>query len=408
MKLRVPAATFGAALLALSACSSSGSVAPQSLPLNPAPSTTSIFAAGAGYGTFSLGPNLRRACEPSADPSQAHCLVLVHTDRPATTRLVSGVVPSEIQSAYNLPSSTAGSGQTVAVVDAFDDPNAEADLGAYRAEFGLPACSSSNGCFQKLNEQGVAGSYPAANSGWAVEESLDVDMVSAVCPNCHIILMEASSSSFDDLGATVDEAVKLGAVIVSNSYIGYGATSDKPAKYYNHSGVIITAGAGDEGFGTGEPAGFPTVVSVGGTVLTKGGGSRGYSETAWSGTGSGCMTKQSKPSWQTDKRCKWRTMNDVAAFATDAAIYDTYPSGGWFTVDGTSIATPVIAGVYALAGNANTLDAAQSLYAKGASLFDITSGSNGSCRRKLEYQCTAGPGYDGPTGKGTPNGVSAF
>ena len=401
MKSIVSAAVCGAVILTLAACGSGASgVALPAAGTGPASTT------GIERNPFTPGPNLRRACPVSTEPGMVRCLVLIRTDRSPTQTQVSGHTPADIVSAYNLPSSTSGSGQTVAIVDAFDNPNAESDLAVYRANFGLPACSSSNGCFAKLNENGKPGPYPRPDAGWAVEESLDVDMVSAVCPNCHIILMEGKTSSSKSLGSAVDEAVKMGVTIVSNSYIGYGKQNDKSAPYYDHPGVIMTAAGGDEGYGIGEPAGFPAVVSVGGTNLSQGGGSRGWTETTWSGTGSGCERKQAKPSWQTDNGCKGRTMNDVAAVAADMALYDTYPSGGWFTVDCTSIATPVIAGVYALAGNANTLNAAQSLYAKGASLFDITSGANGSC--SPSYLCTAGPGYDGPTGNGTPNGVSAF
>lgn len=351
---------------------------------------------------------VKHACAPVFTPGVAHCLALVRTDVGFGPN-VSGYGPSELQSAYALPSATQGKGQTVFIVDAYDDPNAEGDLGVYRSTFGLPACTTKNGCFEKLNQHGQAGPYPAANSGWALEESLDVDMVSAICPNCHIVLMESNDSIAQSLGKAVDEAVKLGADVVSNSYIGYGQRGSKNEGHYTHAGVIMTAGGGDTGFRIGEPAGFPGVVSVGGTTLVQSSGSRGWSETAWSGTGSGCEGQLAKPSWQTDRGCKGRTMNDVAAVgdpSTGVAFYDTYPSGGWGEVGGTSVATPIVAGVYALAGNAGTLDAAQSLYAKNAPLFDVTSGSDGECHRT--YLCTAGRGYDGPTGNGTPNGVGAF
>ena len=173
----------------------------------------------------------------------------------------------------------------------------------------------------------------------------------------------------------------------------------------------MTAGGGDDGYGIGEPAGFPGVVAVGGTTLQTANNTRGWSETVWGGTGSGCEKKLAKPTWQTDAGCKGRTMDDVAAVAdpqTGVAVYDTYHEGGWIEVGGTSVATPVIGGVYALAGNATSLNAAQSLYASGASLWDVTTGSDGSCKAKVAYLCTGEVGYDGPTGNGTPNGVSAF
>jgi subtilase family serine protease len=230
---------------------------------------------------------------------------------------------------------------------------------------------------------------------------MDLDMVSASCPNCHILLVEANKSTIHSLGASVDEAVKLGATIVSN---GYGASGTTGSEDYSHAGVIILAASGESGFGVATPAGFPTVVSVGGTSLTQTASGRGWSETAWSGTGSGCTTF-AKPVWQTDHGCAQRTMNDVAAVAdpnTGVAVY----INGWFQFGGTSAATPLLAGVYALAGNASTLDAARSLYQNPSGLFDVTTGSNGTCSKF--YLCNAIAGYDGPTGNGTPNGVSAF
>ncbi|MGC1380861.1 MAG: S8 family serine peptidase [Candidatus Baltobacteraceae bacterium] len=353
-------------------------------------------------------PSVVRACPDSRDPMVAHCLALVRTDT-AGKPGVPGYGPSDLQSAYELPSSTQGSGQLIAIVDAYDDPNAESDLAVYRSNFGLPACNSSNGCFAKVNERGQQSNYPPPDSGWAVEESLDVDMASAICPKCHIVLVEGDSGTLTDLGKSVNEAVHLGANVVSNSYINYNGRAPAGSRYYNHPGTIITAGGGDAGYKVGEPAGYPSVIAVGGTTLLQAKGSRGWSETAWGGTGSGCEDRLAKPSWQKDKGCKGRTMDDVAAVAdpsTGVAVYDSYPSGGWFEVGGTSVATPVIAGVYALAGNEGSLDAGQSLYTGSASLWDVTSGSNGTCKHK--YLCNAGPGYDGPTGNGTPHGVTAF
>lgn len=358
--------------------------------------------------TGGLPRNVVRACAPSRDPDVDACLALIRTDLGAGPT-VSGYGPSQLRSAYGLPSATQGKGQTVAIVDAYDDPNAESDLAVYRSNFGLSKCSTSNGCFMKVNQKGQQGPYPSPNGSWAVEESLDVDMISAICPNCHIILVESNNSRAESLGKAVDEAVRLGADEVSNSYIGYGQRGTKNEPHYQHPGVIETAGGGDAGFRIGEPAGFPEVVSVGGTTLLSANNSRGWTETVWGGTGSGCEGRLAKPSWQIDKGCKGRTMNDVAAVAdpnTGVAVYDTYPSGGWFVIGGTSVATPVIAGVYALAGNANKQDAAKSLYAKGALLWDVTSGSNGTCHHA--YLCNGERGYDGPTGNGTPNGVSAF
>ena len=234
-------------------------------------------------------------------------------------------------------------------------------------------------------------------------------MVSAICPNCSIVFIEANNPSPDNMGKAVDEAVKLGANVVSNSYSGYGMKGLRVASHYDHPGTIITASAGDSGYGFAEPAGFTTVVAVGGTKLITGHNPRGWKETVWDNSGSGCDARMTKPPWQLDSGCAGRTMNDVAALADPAKgvlIFDSYYAKGWMKAGGTSVGAPVIAAVYALAGNAASLNAAQSLYAPGASLWDVTEGSNGVCTRK--YLCNAKVGYDGPTGNGTPNGISAF
>lgn len=322
----------------------------------------------------------------------------------------SGLNPADLQSAYNLPSATAGSGQTIAIVDAYNDPNAESDLAVYRSQFGLPACTTANGCFRKVDQNGGT-NYPRGNSGWAEEISLDLDMVSAVCPNCHILLVEASSNSFTNLGTAVNTAVSLGANAISNSYGGSESSGESSyASYYNHPGHIITASSGDNGYGVEVPAAYNTVVAVGGTSLSRSSTTRGWTETAWSGAGSGCSAYITKPSWQSDSGCARRTVADVSAVAnpsTGVSVYDTYGQGsGWMVFGGTSVASPIIASVYGLAGNASSVNAASSLYSHTGSLYDVTSGSNGSCGGS--YLCTAGTGYDGPTGLGAPNGTGAF
>ena len=194
-----------------------------------------------------------------------------------------GYGPSQLQSAYVLPSSTAGSGQTVAIIDAYNDPNAASDLATYRSSAGLPACG--NGCFSVVNQNGATSPLPssAGTTGWDVEESLDVDMVSAICPLCHIILVEANSPTTQNLGTAVNSAVSLGAKFVSNSYGGWESSSDPSfdTSYYNHPGVAVTASAGDSGFGVEYPAASPYVTAVGGTSLTTASNSRGWSETVW-------------------------------------------------------------------------------------------------------------------------------
>nr|WP_246214162.1 S53 family peptidase [Kitasatospora viridis] len=352
-----------------------------------------------------------------AHPARAARADLASPDASADAT-VSGYGPSDIQSAYNLASaaSSNGAGETVAIVDAQDDPNAESDLAAYRSQFGLPECSSANGCFSKVDENGGT-NYPSPDSGWAGEISLDLDMVSATCPNCNILLVEATSASTQDLGTAVNQAVSMGAKFVSNSYGGSESSDETSAdsSYYNHPGVAITASAGDSAYGVEYPAASPYVTAVGGTSLTQDSSARGWSESVWGtsateGTGSGCSAYEAKPSWQTDSGCSNRTVADVSAVAdpaTGVAVYDTYQASGWNVYGGTSASSPIIASVYALAGNpgANTTPAAD-LYANTSALNDVTTGSNGTC--DPSYLCTAGPGYDGPTGLGTPNGTAAF
>jgi len=328
---------------------------------------------------------------------------------------VSGYGPADLQSAYNLAtaSASAGSGQTVAIVDAYDDPNAEADLGVYRTHFGLASCTTANGCFRKVNQAGTT-SYPTANSGWGQEISLDLDMVSAICPKCHILLVEASSASNADLAASVDEAATLGANAISNSYGGSESSSDVSTYdvHYNHPGVAITASSGDSGYGPQYPAASPYVTAVGGTTLTRDSSARRFTETVWSGAGSGCSAYEPKPTWQHDTGCANRTIADVAADAdpnTGVAVYDSYASKGqkgWLVFGGTSVASPIIASVYALAGNAANVTDGSYPYSHTSNLFDVTSGSNGSCGGT--YLCTGEVGYDGPTGNGTPNGPTGF
>ena len=296
----------------------------------------------------------------------------------------------------------------MAIVDAYDDPNAEADLGVYRAAYGLAPCTTLNGCFRKVNQSGGT-TYPRANTGWAEEISLDVDMVSAVCQNCHILLVEATTNSTTNLIAAEATAGGLGADAISNSW-GAGESSSEATWDNSLPGnVTITASAGDNGYGPSWPAASPKVVSVGGTKLVADASARGWSETVWTGTGSGCSTYESKPSWQADTGCSKRTIGDVAAIAdpaTGVVVYDHYGKSGWMAFGGTSVSSPLIASVYTLAGNSKTATAGKMPYLTPSGLYDVTSGSNGSCTPA--YLCTGQLGYDGPTGLGTPHGIAAF
>jgi subtilase family serine protease len=350
-------------------------------------------------------------CGATWEDARCHAQVTIDaaTGAAAITAAPSGYGPADLRSAYAVPSSS--STATVAIVDAYDNPNVESDLGVYRAQFGLPACTTANGCFRKVDENGGT-SYPRGDTSWGQEINLDVQMVSAICPSCKILLVEASSASFTDLGTAVSTAVKLGAKVVSNSY-GGSESSSAPAQeqqYFNHPGVSITVSSGDGGYGVEFPASSQYVTAVGGTSLKRAATARGWSETAWSGAGSGCSAFITKPTWQKDGGCAKRTVADVAAVAdpsTGVAVYDSYGHGprnkGWLVFGGTSVAAPIIGGLYGIAGNGANASVA---YAHVSSLFDVVSGSNGSCT--VPYLCAAGAGYDGPTGLGTPNGTAAF
>ncbi len=320
-----------------------------------------------------------------------------------------GLHPTDLQSAYALPSSTAGSGQTVGIVVAYDDPDLESDLAVYRSTFGLPPCTSANGCFKKVTN--LLTTLLGGNQGWGQEASLDVDVVSAVCPNCKIVVVEAPIDAPSALLAAAKTAVAHGATVVSNSYSIAEFSSEASSDASYAIGVPFVFGAGDNGYGAGWPAASSHVIAVGGTSLARDGSARGWSETVWAGSGGGCSSYIPKPSWQHDTGCANRTMNDIAAFADPnpgVAVYDSYLSQmpGWRTYGGTSISAPIIAGAIALAGNGkSTLLNAASLYANAGGFNDIAAGANGSC---ATYLCAAVAGYDAPSGNGSPNGVSAL
>jgi N-acetylneuraminic acid mutarotase len=356
-------------------------------------------------------------CEAPSKPGEMACLALVRTDvrgRMGIVPLVdpAGHGPADLQSAYNLPSATGGVGQTIAIVNAFDNPNAEADLAVYRAQYGLPPCTTANGCFRKVNQAGQPSPLPVPNAGWALETALDLDMASAICPNCNILLVEATSNLGSDLFPAVATAASMGAKFISLSWGGSEFSGQTGAEsFFNHPGVAITAAAGNFGFGVSYPSSSQFVTAVGGTSLTRNTGNpRGWTETAWSDGGSGCSAFTPKPTFQADAGCARRTVVDVAAIgdpSTGVAVYNTFQDDGWTVVGGTSTATPIVASTYALAGAPQANTAANSYpYATPNALNDVTSGSNGSCTPA--YLCNAGTGYDGPTGLGTPNGTRAF
>jgi subtilase family serine protease len=319
-----------------------------------------------------------------------------------------GYGPADLRDAYKI-AGTGDSSTIVAIVDAFGYTNAEQDLGVYRAQYGLPACTVGNGCFRKLNQKGKDGGFPVQDDGWALESALDVDMVSAMCPSCKIYLFEANTNLTSNLATAVRTAASMGAHVISNSSGGDESGSEGDEASYKQRGIAVTASSVDSGYGVSFPASSPHVIAVGGTSLLRDGSSRGWSETVWSGAGSGCSTVYAKPKWQKDKGCAMRTVADVSAVAdpnTGVAVYGPIAGllSGWVVVGGTSVAAPLIGGIYGLNGGRVTWG--KQPYKGKAQLFDVTSGSNGDCGGT--YLCTGEPGYDGPTGLGTPNGSGAF
>jgi subtilase family serine protease len=366
----------------------------------------------------------RPVCPGPAAPDNARCAARVVTDskgNPQASTAPKGYGPAQFRGGYGLPAQ-ATTAQTIGIVDAYDDPKIASDLNAYSQQFGLPLCSSSNPCFEKVNQSGsAAGPFPQSNSGWSLEIALDVEVAHAICPNCKILLVEASSNSLANLAAAVNTAAKLGATEISNSYGGGEfslETSELYAASYRHPGIAVTVSSGDSGSGSfGFPAASPDVITVGGTTLTLGAGNAYGSESVWSGAGSGCSLYFGAPEWQSFlSACAGkRGTADVAADAnpsTGAAVYDSIKyqgRSGWFQVGGTSLSSPLVAAVYALAGGLPTgTTAASGLYGHlgdPSVLNDVTSGSNGSCSTIM---CKGAVGYDGPTGVGTPKGIAAF
>jgi subtilase family serine protease len=373
------------------------------------PQPTTNHGAGSYFvSNYQQPGNVRAACGGPAPAGFARCIALVRTDTGGATPMTSSGAygPSDLQAAYALRPKNNGIGQTVAIVDAMNDPTVASDLAQYRTLYHLSAATVANHRFTKVNELGsAAGPFPADDAGWSEEISLDVDMVSAICPNCKILLVEANSASFSDLATAVDTAASLGAVAISNSYGGGefgGETSEE--SHYNHPGVMITASSGDSGYGPQFPAASRYVTAVGGTSLVRVGST--FTESVWGGAGSGCSAYEPKPAWQTDSGCPRRTIADVSAVADPNTGVVVVYNGSEYIFGGTSVSSPIIASVYALAGNANSLVYGSMSYGHLGSLHDITSGSNGSC--SPTYLCQGVSGYDGPTGNGSPNGLDAF
>ena len=402
----------------------------------PSPSAAALIASEAAHDAHASQParttsnsGFKHACRAVIVVGEQSCLALKRDGiRPLAASVSPNAIPagvgygpSQLQSAYGLTSASAsdGAGRTIALVDAYNDPTAASDLAAYRSAAGLPTVPS----FKVVNQNGATSPLPAtapASDDWTLEESLDLDMASAICPECNIVLVEATNDSGTGLYVAENTAASL-AGYISNSWGGTEASSDTTldSQYFNHPGDVITASAGDSDYGVIYPATSPNVVSVGGTSLNTASNARGWTESVWNttpgseGTGSGCSAYEPQPSWQTSlglpSGCSKRIDNDTSADAdpnTGMAVYDTTNgNGGWNEVGGTSASSPMVAAMYALAGNAGNTPA-DDIYTHTSDFNDVTSGNDGSC--SPAYLCTAETGYDGPTGIGTPNGIAGL
>jgi subtilase family serine protease len=432
-RLRVPA--FLAAVVALGSLLSLGAAtAATAAPVAAPPSAAALIASEAVHGAHASQPartaansGFSHACSAVIVGKQS-CLALKRAGIRAVLAAATpdaipagyGYGPAQLQSAYNLTSASAsdGSGRTIALVDAYNDPTAASDLAAYRAAAGLPAVPS----FKQVNQNGATSPLPANASpsdDWTLEDSLDLDMASAICPKCNIVLVEADNDSGNGLYVAENTAAGL-AGYISNSWGESESSSDTSydSEYFDHPGDVITAAAGDSAYGVIYPATSPNVVSVGGTSLSTASNSRGWTESVWydgggEGTGSGCSAYEPRPSWQAalalPSGCSKRIDNDVAADAdsdTGVAVYDTSNgNGGWNEVGGTSGSSPMVAAMYALAGTPGNTPA-DDIYTHTSDFYDVTSGSNGTC--SPAYLCTAEAGYDSPTGIGTPDGIGGL
>jgi subtilase family serine protease len=401
-------------------------VAASASPARPASGTPAHVLAPAGAGP--QHGDTRQVC-PVAQPGYVSCQSVVKLasaarNAPAATGPAAAIAygPGSLRSAYGLVKSAAtkGKGRTVAIVDAFNDPHAAADLAVYRSHYGLPACTKANGCLHIVNQRGKSSPLPSPSTHWAEEISLDLDMVSAICPKCHITLVEANSARTSSMGIAENTAARR-ASFVSNSWSGPEFQGESHFNhYFNHPRHAILFASGDNGHPQASYPGVErTVISVGGTkLLHQKSGSRAWTETVWGtksdsggGTQSGCSRFAAKPSWQHHSRftCKHRTQNDVAAVAdpnTGVAVYDSFNEPGGLIFGGTSAATPIVTAAYALAGRPSAKYPASKIYAHPGKFHDVTRGQNGTCSRA--YLCHARKGYDGPTGVGTPNGLGGL
>jgi Subtilase family len=397
-------------------------------PAAAAPRTTAAPRAVAAprAATAPRAAGLRRAC-PTVPAGRVRCFAL-YRPQYAVNRALSeghktqpkGWGPKALQRAYRLPVSR-DSHQTVAVSIAFRTPSLARYLRIYREHYGLPPCTEASGCLRIVNEKGhLTPRAPSGRgSGWDLEATLDVSMISAACPNCRILVVEANSDFDGDLGRTDVTAARLGADVISNSYgLRENGQTQTLRKDYLRPGHMVVASSGDSGFDAANfPANLGGVTAVGGTEFRHAPGPRGVTERVWNqpdffaAATSSCSAYVAKPAWQHDAHCPGRTIADISAVAANIPIFNAF-YGGWVTVGGTSVSAPFISGVFGLAGNATSITP-QYLYQHKADFFDVTHGNNvliGQVAKVCggDYLCKARKGYDAPTGLGTPDGIAGF
>ena len=351
------------------------------------------------------GDHGQPVCPGPASPGSTHCHAWIL--RPQASTSPTGLSPATIKSVYNFPtSSTAGAGKTIAIVDAFNDPTAESDLAAFSSQYGLPACTTANGCFKKVDQNGGT-NYPRTDSGWALEISLDIQWAHAIAPGAHILLVEAKTNSFTNLLAAEDYA-KAHAQYVSNSWGGSEFSSESSYdSHFSQSGVSFFVSSGDAGLPAEYPSASPNVISVGGTTLHFDRSGNFTSETGWSGGGGGCSVYETATSAQAgfsqygQVSCAGkRATPDVSLDADPASGVSIYDStkyqgqAGWFTIGGTSASSPMWAARSAVAG---TVVNSAYVYGNGITYRDITSGNNGA-------SCLVG--FDLCSGRGSWTGTT--
>jgi subtilase family serine protease len=326
------------------------------------------------------------------------------------TATPSGISPAQITKAYGFPAALQGAGQTIAILDSGDDPNIEADLNVFSAQFGLPACTTANGCFVKLFSDG---SLPAADPGWAVETSLDVEWAHAIAPQAKIMLIESADAS--SLWNAIPFAIAQRPSVISMSWgtEEFDGESNVDPQLFGNTTIPCFAATGDSGNGVWYPSVSPNVTAVGATQITLGSDGTYISETAWAGSGGGLSAFEPLPAFQakyvTAQNKGFRGVPDVTyngSGGSPYAVYDSFNQGGWLQVAGTSAAAPQWAALVAdmmAAKNGKFNNFNGSIYSVARQtnpilLNDILTGTNGTC----EYYCASRSGYDYVTGLGSP------